>query len=232
MKERNSTRGRLLLTENSARPDSGVRSALQSEGYGVDVAVDAHAVALLAGLHPYDAILLDVSLPSLGDPELVQQLRRAHITVPVLVLSASREVEDRVRRLDAGADDYVQVPFSMAELLARLRALLRRHRRQAPQLLCVADLTLDRVTRHAMRAGRRIELTRREFALLELLMSASPQPVSKAGIIAKVWPQTANPKSNVVNVYVNNLRRKVHRENLPPLIHTVRGVGFSCRDFF
>lgn len=223
---------RLLIAGDRSEGIVSFRSDLESEGYRVDLAKGGDEALLLAGLHPYEAIILDVTTPSLDDLEMVQRLRRGRITAPVLVLAAGGAVEDRVRRLDAGADDYLPKPFSMSELLARLRALLRRKRSQSTTLLQVADLELDRVTRQARRGGKRIELTRREFALLELLMSTSPQRVSKATIIEQVWHNDLDPRSNVVNVYINRIRRKIHRQSLPSLLHTVRGVGFCCRELF
>ena len=221
---------RLLIAEDEKKANGSVRAALIMEGCHVQVATDAGEVLRLAELVPYDAIILDVTLPSLANLTVVRQLRNAGITSPLLILSASTDVEDRVRGLDAGADDYLIRPVPTPELLARLRALWRRLHPKSANLLRVADLELDRVTRQAKRAGKRIELTSREFALLELLMSASPRPVSKAVIIEQVWRQRLDSKTNVVNVYVRNLRRKIWREHSPPLLHTVRGVGFCCRE--
>ncbi len=223
------TRLRLLVAEAEAKASDSARAALVFEGYQVDVAIEADEVLRLAQLAPYDGIILDVTLPSLGGLSVVGQLRHAGIAAPILILSAQREVEDRVRGLDAGADDYLTKPVTMAELLARVRALLRRLHPKSPNILRVADLQLDRVTRQATRGAERITLTPREFTLLELLMSASPRPVSKATIIEQVWRQNRGSKTNVVNVYVRSLRRKLDRKHGQPLLHTVRGVGFCCR---
>jgi DNA-binding response OmpR family regulator len=156
-------------------------------------------------------------------------LRRKDNQTPILFLTARGEVEDKVRGLDVGGDDYVVKPFSIVELLARLRALLRRQRPQASNLLRYEDLELDLVARQARRAGSVIELTNREFALLELLMMTAPKPVSKAVIIERVWNQFFDSQTNVVNVYVNHLRSKIDLPGLVPIVQTVRGVGFALR---
>jgi DNA-binding response OmpR family regulator len=221
---------RLLIAEHETYVTGSIRAALVMEGYKLEVATDASEVLQLAKLAPYDAIILDVTLPSLADLTAVRQLRDAGVASPLLILSANDGVEDRVRGLDAGADDYLVRPVATAELLARLRALCRRLHPKPANLLRVADLELDRVTRQARRAGEPIALTRREYALLELLMSASPRPVSKAVIIEQVWQQRLAPHTNVVNVYIRNLRRKIGCKLRTPLLHTVRGVGFCCRE--
>jgi len=161
---------------------------------------------------------------------VVRHLRRKQILSPVIFITSPDDVQDRVRGLDAGADDYLTKPFSISELLARLRAVLRRQRPQSSNLLRVADLELDLVAHEARRAGERIELTRREFALLEFLFNSSPRPVSKTAIVEHVWDQHFDSETNVVNVYIKMLRRKIDRPGLPPLIHTVRGVGFMLRE--
>lgn len=207
-----------------------VRLGLTAEGYAVDVATDGEEALWLALENPYDVLVLDVMMPGRDGFGVVRQLRRKQINTPVIFLTARADVEDRVRGLDAGADDYLTKPFSITELLARLRALLRRQRPQATNVLRVADLELDLVAHEARRAGERIELTRREFALLEFLFSATPKPVSKTAIVEHVWDQHFDSETNVVNVYIKLLRRKIDRPGWPPLIHTVRGVGFALRE--
>ena len=160
---------------------------------------------------------------------IARSLRRKNNQTPVLFLTAKGEVEDKVRGLDVGGDDYMIKPFSVVELLARLRALLRRQRPQASNLLRFEDLELDLVARQARRADKIIELTNREFALLELLMMTAPRPVSKAVIIERVWNQYFDSQTNVVNVYVNHLRSKIDLPGLVPIVQTVRGVGFALR---
>jgi len=220
---------RILLAEDEPKVAEHVRLGLSAEGYAVDLAGDGDEALWLAEENPYDALLLDVMMPARDGFSVVRQLRRKRIYTPVIFLTARDEVEDKVRGLDAGADDYLTKPFSIAELLARLRALLRRQRPQPVNVLRVADLELDLVSHEARRAGERIELTRREHALLEFLFSASPKPVSKTAIVEHVWDQHFDSFTNVVNVYIKMLRRKIDRPDWPPLIHTVRGVGFALR---
>ncbi len=221
---------RILLAEDEAKVAEHVRQGLQAEGYVVDLAQDGSEALWLAEIHTYDAVILDVMLPGMDGFTVVRNLRRKQIFTPVIFLTARAEVEDRVRGLDVGADDYLTKPFSISELSARIRALLRRQRPQAMNVLRVSDLELDLVTHAATRTGNRIELTKREFGLLEFLMTASPRPVSKAAIVERVWDQHFDSETNVVNVYINMLRRKIDLPNLKPLIHTVRGVGFALRE--
>jgi DNA-binding response OmpR family regulator len=221
---------RILVAEDVGKVAEHIRQGLTAEGYSVDVAADGDEALWLAEIHPYDLLVLDVMMPAKDGFTVVRQLRRKGITTPVLFLTSRGEVEDRVRGLDAGGDDYLTKPFSMAELLARLRALLRRQRPQATNTIRVADLEMDLISHHATRGGERIELTRREFALLEFLMNASPKPVSKTAIVEHVWDQHFDSETNVVNVYIKHLRRKIDRAEWKPLLHTIRGVGFAVRE--
>lgn len=221
---------RILLAEDEPKVAEHVRLGLTAEGYAVDLAVDGDEALWLAESNHYDALLLDVMMPFKDGFTVVRHLRRKQSTVPVIFLTARDDVENKVRGLDAGGDDYLTKPFSIAELLARLRALLRRQRAQPTNVLRVADLELDLVSHEARRGGTAIELTRREFALLEFLFSASPKAVSKSAIVEHVWDQHFDSETNVVNVYVKMLRRKIDLPELPPLIHTVRGVGFALRE--
>ncbi|MFM2081380.1 MAG: DNA-binding response regulator in two-component regulatory system with CusS [Verrucomicrobiota bacterium] len=221
---------RILLAEDETKVAEHLRRGLVAEGYAVDVAADGDEAGWLAEQHTYGALLLDVMMPGKDGFTVVRQLRRKQILTPVIFLTARGEVEDKVRGLDAGADDYLTKPFSIAELLARLRALLRRQRPQGANTVRVADLELDLLEHHATRAGEKIELTRREFALLEFLMSASPKPVSKTAIIEHVWDQHFDSETNVVNVYIKHLRAKIDRPGWPALIQTMRGVGFALRE--
>ena len=223
---------RILVAEDVGKVADHIRQGLAAEGYSVDVAADGDEAIWLAELHPYDAMVLDVMMPAKDGFTVVRQLRRKQINTPVLFLTSRAEVEDRIRGLDAGGDDYLTKPFSMAELMARLRALLRRQRPQASNSIRVSDLELDLVGHHATRGGERIELTRREYALLEFLMSASPRPVSKTAIIEHVWDQHFDSQTNVVNVYVKHLRTKIDRPEWKPLLQTIRGVGFALREEF
>lgn len=220
---------RILLAEDEKKVAKHIRHGLVEEGYAVHLASDGDEALWLAETNPFDALVLDVMLPGKDGFTVVRHLRRRQILSPVIFLTARGGVEDRVRGLDAGGDDYLVKPFSMAELLARLRALLRRQRPEASNILRVADLELDMVSHSARRGNRTIELTNREFALLEFLMMASPKVVSKTAIIEHVWDHHFDSETNVVNVYVNYLRGKVDPHDLPPLIQTVRGVGFAVR---
>lgn len=221
---------RILLAEDERKVAEHIRTGLVAEGYAVDVASDGDEALWLAESNTYDAMLLDITMPHKDGITVVRLLRRKGILSPVMFLTARDDVEDKVRGLDAGADDYLTKPFSIVELLARLRALLRRQRPQTNNIVRVADLELDLVSHEARRAGEQIELTRREFALLEFLINASPKPVSKTAIVEHVWDQHFDSETNVVNVYIKMLRRKIDKEGLPPLIHTVRGVGFALRE--
>lgn len=221
---------RILLAEDNRKVAEHIRQGLTSEGYTVDVAADGDEALWLSEINTYDALILDVMMPGKDGFTVVRQMRRKQVVAPVIFVTARGEVEDRVRGLDAGGDDYLVKPFSLAELLARLRALLRRQRSQINNLVRVADLELDLIHHRAKRGEELIELTRREFALLEFLMISSPKPVSKTAIIEHVWEQNFASETNVVNVYMKLLRRKIDRPGLVPLLHTIRGVGFAVRE--
>jgi two-component system copper resistance phosphate regulon response regulator CusR len=221
---------RILVAEDETKVATHLRNGLQEAGYAVDVAADGTEALWLASNHPYDAMVCDVMMPGQDGVTVVRQLRRKGVSMPVIFLTARHGIEDRVSGLDAGADDYLAKPFSMIELLARLRALLRRQRPDSVDQLRVGDLELDLIARTARRAGTDITLTNREFALLELLMTSSPKPVSKTAIVEHVWDQHFDSGTNVVNVYVNYLRTKIDRPGLTPLIQTIRGVGFALRE--
>ncbi len=221
---------RVLIAEDEAKVAEHIRRGLAEAGYAVDLAADGTEALWLAENHPYDALVLDVMMPGSDGMTVLRQVRRKGIHTPVIFLTARHGIDDRVRGLDAGADDYLAKPFSMVELLARLRALLRRQRAEPIDRLRVADLELDLVNRTAHRRGAAITLTNREFALLDLLMTASPKPVSKTAIIEHVWDQHFDSGTNVVNVYVNYLREKIDRPDWPRLIHTIRGIGFAVKE--
>jgi two-component system copper resistance phosphate regulon response regulator CusR len=221
---------RILVAEDEPKVAEHIRRGLSEAAYAVDVAQDGEEALWLAENHPYDAMVLDLMMPERDGMSVLRQLRRKGVTTPVIFLTARHGLEDRVKGLDAGADDYLAKPFSMVELLARLRALLRRQRATPTDKLHVADLELDLASRTVVRQGLSIELTNREFSLLELLANASPKPVSKTAIIEHVWDQHFDSGTNIVNVYINYLREKLDRPGLPPLIHTIRGVGFVLRE--
>ena len=220
---------RILVAEDEQKVAKHLASGLASAGYAVDLAADGDEAAWLADLHPYDAWVFDIMMPGRDGITLIRQLRRQGKQTPAILLTARARIDDRVQGLDAGADDYLAKPFSMAELLARLRAILRRERSDSSNKLTVADLQLDLVSRTAWRGSRAIELTNREFSLLELLMLSSPRPVPKSAIVEKVWDQRFDSGTNVVQVYIKYLREKIDGPNETPLIQTVRGVGYALR---
>jgi two-component system copper resistance phosphate regulon response regulator CusR len=221
---------RILIAEDEGKVANHIAHGLKAEGYAVDIASDGDEALWLAENHPYDVMVFDVMMPGKDGFTAVRHLRKKRILTPVIFVTARAEIDDRIRGLDSGADDYLVKPFSVSELLARIRALLRRQRPQQTNLLRVGDLDLDLVTRRARRGGEEIELTNREYALLEFLMISSPKAVSKTAIVEHVWDQHFDSQTNVVNVYVNYLRRKIDRPGLRPLLHTVRGVGFAMKE--
>lgn len=221
---------RILVADDDAKAAGLLVQGLKAEGYAVDLAADGDEAVWLAETNPYDALVLDVMMPAKDGFTVVRHLRKKNILTPVIFVTARGEVEDRVRGLDVGGDDYLTKPFSLTELLARLRAMLRRQRPQASNILRVADLEMDLLARKVRRAGQDVVLTNREFALLEFLLVNSPKPVSKMAIVEHVWDQHFDSQTNVVNVYVNYLRNKIDRPGLKPLLHTVRGVGFALKE--
>ena len=208
-----------------------LRRALTLEGYDVEVAVDGvDALAQAASATP-DAVVLDVLMPELDGLGVCRHLRAAGNRVPVLMLTARDAVGDRVAGLDAGADDYLVKPFALEELVARLRALLRRTETSAPgETLSFADLTLDPLTREVLRGDRAIELTRTEFSLLELFLRNPRQVLTRSLIFERVWGFDFGPTSNSLEVYIGYLRRKTEADGEPRLLHTVRGVGYTLRE--
>lgn len=222
---------RVLLVEDDPAIGAFVARGLREQGYGVDEAKDGIEGLALARREPYDAAVVDVMLPGRDGLSLVQELRREGVQTPVLVLTAKRSVDDRVRGLQIGADDYLTKPFALPELLARVQALVRRATGTTePAQLRVADLTLDRLTRRVERQGQVIDLRPREFALLELLMRNAGRVVSKTMILSHIWGFNFDPGSNVVDVLVFRLREQIDRSFSPPLLHTVRGVGYVLRE--
>lgn len=221
---------RILIADDDEKAASWIEQCLKSEGYAVDRAADGDEAVWLAESNPYDVLVFDVMMPAKDGFTAVRQLRKKSILTPVIFVTARGEVENRIRGLDAGGDDYLVKPFSLSELLARLRALLRRQRPQANNVLRVGDLEMDLISRQVRRGGQDIALTNREFALLEFLVVNSPRPVSKMAIVEHVWDQHFDSQTNLVNVYVNYLRKKIDPPGLKPLLHTVRGVGFMISE--
>ena len=218
---------RILLVEDERRIAGFIRRGLEEERYAVDVAYDGEEALDWAAVADYDLILLDVLLPTKDGIQVCRELRDRGNKVPILMLTARDAVEDRVRGLDSGADDYLIKPFAFQELLARIRALLRRGRDTKSTRLQVGDLVLDTVTHRATRAGQVIELTAREYALLEFLMRHPRQVLSRTQIVEHVWDYDFYATSNVVDVYIRYLRRKIDRDFDVRLIQTVRGAGYK-----
>lgn len=218
---------RLLIVEDDATIADFVAKGLVEAGFAVDVAADGERGLDLATSGGYDAAIVDVMLPQIDGLTLIDRMRTRGVRTPVLILSARRTVDDRVRGLQAGGDDYLTKPFAFAELLARVQALIRRSTGTIePTRLTVADLTLDLLTRRTERAGRTLDLRPREFALLEYFMRNPGRVLSKTMILSHVWGYNFNPGTNVVDVLVSRLREKIDRDFEPKLLHTVRGVGY------
>jgi DNA-binding response OmpR family regulator len=218
---------RMLIAEDDPALAGFVKKGLEAEHYAVDVSADGERARALASEFNYDLVVLDLNLPRLDGVAILRHVRTRKPTMPILVLTGRNRVEDRVQCLDLGADDYLVKPFSFTELSARIRALLRRSHLPAESVLAVDDLKLDRVERRVERGGRRIELTSKEFALLEYLMRNAGRRITRAMIIEHVWNLSFDTCTNVVDVYINYLRRKVDDGFGKRLIHTIRGVGYE-----
>ena len=220
----------ILLIEDEVKLARFVEIELTYEGYQVSVKNDGfEGLTAARELHP-DIILLDWGLPGLTGVEICRRLRSTGDKVPIILLTAKEEISDRVAGLDAGADDYVVKPFSIEELLARVRAHLRRTQEPNPDVLKFADLSLNRSTREVMRGDRSIELTAKEFDLLEYLLAHPRQVLTREQILEKVWGYDFMGDSNIIEVYIRYLRLKLETDTAPRLIHTVRGVGYSLRE--
>ncbi len=224
---------RILVVDDDRAVRESLRRSLSFNGYTVDMASDGvQAMELVATQKP-DALVLDVMMPRMDGLEVCRRLRSTGVDLPILVLTARDTVSERVAGLDAGADDYLPKPFALEELLARLRALLRRSTPETPadsQVLSFADLTMDPVTMEVTRGERRINLTRTEYSLLELLLTNARRVLSRSRILEEVWGYDFPTSGNALEVYVGYLRRKTEAEGEPRLIHTVRGVGYVMRE--
>jgi two-component system response regulator MprA len=222
---------KILVIDDERAVRESLRRALELEGYEVELAIDGEeALERLSGASPVDAAILDVLMPGIDGLEVCRRLRRENNDIPVLMLTARAEVDSRVAGLDAGADDYLPKPFALAELLARLRALLRRVATDGLDVLRFADLELDLGTRDVRRGDIAIELTRTEFALLELFLRNPRQVLTRSVIFERVWGYDFGPTSNSLDVYIGYLRRKTEEGGALRLIHTVRGVGYALRE--
>ena len=220
---------RVLVVEDELRMASLIRRGLSGEGLAADVARSGEDALVSANAHPYDAIVLDVNLPGIDGFETCRRLRREGIWSPVLMLTARDGVEDRVSGLDSGADDYLIKPFAFAELLARLRALVRRGDVERPAVLEVGDLRLDPATREVRRGTARIDLSPKEFALLETFMRRPGQVLSRLDLLEHAWDFAYDNRSNVVDVYLRRLRRKLDEPFGRRSLETVRGAGYRLR---
>jgi two-component system response regulator MprA len=223
---------RILVVDDDRAVRESLRRSLQFNGYQVDLAADGQQAIEAVGVQRPDAMVLDVMMPRLDGLEVCRRLRGTGDDLPILVLTARDAVSDRVAGLDAGADDYLPKPFALEELLARLRALLRRRSPSelTSRALSFADLELDPVTREVRRGARRMSLTRTEFALLELLLRHPRQVLTRSRILEEVWGYDFPTSGNALEVYVGYLRRKTELDSEPRLIHTVRGVGYVLRE--
>jgi two-component system, OmpR family, response regulator len=221
---------RILVVEDDRKIASFVVNGLKQSGFAVDHCADGEEGLFMARNTPFDAAVLDVMLPKLDGLTLVQTLRRENIQTPVLILSAKASVDDRIKGLQSGGDDYLVKPFAFSELLARLQALIRRaSKAPEPTRLTAGDLTLDLLTREVHRGGQKIDLQAREFSLLEFLMRHTGRVVTKTMILEHVWDYSFDPQTNVVDVLVFRLRNKIDKDFPKKLLHTIRGVGYVLK---
>jgi DNA-binding response OmpR family regulator len=222
---------RVLVVDDEEQLAGIIGRLLERQGYAVDLAYDGLSGLDLALTGNYDAVVLDRMLPGMDGVDVCHQLRAAEVSTPVLILSARRELPERVEGLDAGADDYLGKPFALTELVARVRALTRRRDKPVvPDLLQAGDVTLNQQTHEVRAAGRPVELSPKEYALLEYLLRNAGQVLSRDQILERVWGYDAEPEGNVVDLYIHYLRRKLDRNETPSIIQTVRGVGYVVRD--
>jgi two-component system, OmpR family, copper resistance phosphate regulon response regulator CusR len=219
-------RMRLLLVEDDTRIARFVAKGLREQAYAVDVSNTGDDALYQAAINTYDLMILDVMIPGRNGFEVCRELRKSGQRMPILMLTARDAVEDRIAGLDHGADDYLTKPFEFRELLARLRALLRRSGELRPAKITVADLVLDSGAQTVSRAGRSVTLTAKEYALLEYLARNAGRVVGRAEIAEHVWDETFDPFSNLIEVYVNRVRRKIDADSSKPLLHTRRGAGY------
>lgn len=221
---------KILVVEDERRVANFICRALRENAYAVDVADTGEKALAMATGTPYDSILLDVRLPGLSGIQVCRELRDAKIDTPILMVTARTLVEQRVEGLDAGADDYLTKPFAVAELLARVRALVRRRLQKGGAILHFGKIELDRHRRKVTYGERIVTLTAKEFGLLEFLMTRAPDVASRTEILEHVWDLTFDSETNLVEVYINRLRHKLTTEGSPRVIHTVHGVGYCLRE--
>ena len=221
---------RILVIEDEVKVASFIKKGLEAEKYAVDLAYDGKSGVEVALTYDYDLLILDLMLPGLSGSDVLKSVRSKKSDLPILVLTARDGLRDKLTHFEKGCDDYLTKPFAFAELVMRVKALLRRSAPDRRNALQIADLILDRNTRKVTRSGKSIELTAKEFAILEFLMSNAGNVCSRNMIIEHVWDQSFDPFTNVVDVYIRYLRNKIDRNCDPKLIHTVRGVGYVLRD--
>jgi DNA-binding response OmpR family regulator len=221
---------RMLVIEDESKVAKFIERGLVAESYSVDLAADGQSGLDLATNYHYDLVILDLMLPVIDGTEVLRRLRSANPNLPVLVLTARDGLAEKISHLEAGADDYITKPFAFAELAARVKALLRRGSVSRSNTVAIADLKVDRLTQQVRRGGKRIELTSKEYALLEYLILNAGRVLSRNMILEHVWDQSFDGFSNIVDVYVGHLRTKVDDGFEPKLLKTVRGVGYVIRD--
>ncbi len=221
---------RLLVVEDEKKVARFIKQGLEEEGYAVDVAHDGEEGLRMGLDRVHDLIILDISLPKMDGLQVLRGLRQEKVGMPVLLLTVRAAIEDKVLGLDAGADDYLTKPFAFQELVARIRALLRRGGEAGPALLRYADLTLDPARRAVFRGDTKVDLTAREFALLEFFLRNPERVLTRTMILDRVWDYDFDPETNVIDVYVNYLRKKIDADRETKLIHTVRGAGYVLKE--
>ena len=220
---------RILIIEDEKKVAQFIKKGLEEEHYAVDTAYDGEMGLYMIEVNEYDLVVLDLMIPKIDGLEVLKKIRGNKNKVPILVLTAKDTVEDIVKGLDAGCDDYLTKPFEFIEFLARVRALLRREKGEKEPVLKIADLTLSLVTHKVMRKGKEIELTSKEYALLEYFMRNPDKVLTRTMITEHVWDYHFDSMTNVIDVYVNYLRRKIDKDFEPKLIHTIRGVGYIMK---
>lgn len=221
---------RILVVEDEKKVARFIQQGLEEEHYSVDVAYDGEKGLLMAQSENYDLLILDVMLPKKNGIDLIREYRAGTGTAPALMLTAKTATEDKVAGLDSGADDYLTKPFAFAELLARIRSLLRRGAKDKTTVLAIADLELDTVTHKAKRGGRTIELTAKEYALLEYFLRNKDRVLSRTIISEHIWDYNFDTGTNIIDVYVNHLRNKIDCASDKKLLHTIRGVGYVIKE--
>jgi heavy metal response regulator len=221
---------RILLVEDEKKVASFIKKGLEEEYYTVDVAYDGKEGSKLALSEEYDLIILDLMLPYKDGITILKEIRDAKISVPILILTAKGSIQDKVTGLDSGADDYLSKPFSFDELLARIRALLRRYSSEKSNILKANDLVMDINSRKVFRKDKEIQLTSKEFSILEYLLKNKNRIVTRAKLIEHVYEYNFDPETNLIDVYINRLRNKIDKNFDKPLIHTIRGSGYILKD--